>query len=220
MRGNCSTCGFGKTKFGMCGPNCRCPTCSTMGFGTKQIKGYSSLSKKDLELFLERHSFMDIQGTKDKLFNFIKKQYPSISPGDIKTCNSEKILYPVLKAKKEQAVALEKELKEKAKLAKIKKVLYAPRLERSESVDVYKRLPAGSKVVRHKISKVTAEQMDDLADMFASTSASGYDPTLDLMSNMKLSFGSSCSKKYGFGSSCSKKYGFGSSCNRKNGFGG
>ena len=212
MKGNCVACGFGKVKFGMCGPNCKCPMCCpncSMRFGTKQIKGYSSLSKKDLELFLERHSFMDIQGTKDKLFSFIKKQYPGISPADIKTSNSDKILYPVLKAKKEQALALEKELKEKAKLVKIKKVLYAPRLERSESIDVYKRLPAGSKVVRHKMSKVTAEQMDDLADMFASTSASGYDPTLDLMSNMKLSFGGNCNNKYGFGSSRNRKNGFG-----------
>ena len=175
-------------KYNSFGTNCNIKS-RVNGFGVKSIniKGYSGLTKKILQSFMIMHNQdVDMLGTKEILFKEVRKLYPNITPAEIRESVNSGISYPAMKEAKKLAISKEKEEKERLKLEGIRKVLYTPR-EQQEVIFKVKRLPGGSKITRTK-NRVSITEMDDLADMFSSASASS-DPTIDLLSKLKMSFG-------------------------------
>ena len=130
---------------------------------------------------------VNMLGTKEILFKEVRKLYPNITPAEIKESVNSGISYPAMKEAKKIAISQEKEEKERLKLERIRKALYTPREPQEEGIFKPYRIPRGSKFTRTN-NRVNTTEMDDLADMFSSASAS-TDPTIGLLSKLKMSFG-------------------------------
>lgn len=196
-----TNCPYHKTKFGGncknmykfgivygCGNPVQGSQYNSFGVKAPAVKGYGSLTKDTLKIFLQMHGHdLDLSATKDNLFKQVRKIYPSISPAEIKQSINTRTSYESMKLVKDTVKAQEKEAKERARLEKIKKVLYTPREKKFEEV-ISRRLPAGSTVKRLTRPAIKPSDVDDLIDMFSAARAS-HDEMSDLFTKLNVKFG-------------------------------